>query len=194
MTSQEQGQGQDQEAEEWSEDYRFWGFKPDTHLPPKRPVDENGEIWPQFIKGIRCNNQAERDHRERINRDTEMMSETTDYQEDPRKRLLMSPPTTPPHIRQQAAVMNPSRHCLLDASWEGNEKSRTKIRKTKTKNRYVPRRPATRSTGIARLALHDRKGHVIVQKLFASEIMSFTAFVQEYVSAEIRSIVRPPTD
>ena len=179
-----------QEAEQevnWSE-YRLHVLAP-THYP--RPSQDNcdGETWPQRIQGYECGNQAERDRRQRLLRDADDISETTGFDDArERKQFIISPPSTPPLIRQQKMIVDPSRfpktktHTQTHTHTQARNTEVQKKAKARVSKRRAPRRPLTRSTGSARLALHHRKGHVIFRELFQSHVLTFETYLKDHVS------------
>ncbi|KAK3174029.1 hypothetical protein OEA41_001273 [Lepraria neglecta] len=138
------------------------------------PSRTDDEVWPQWVGPYPVHNQTQRDYQERIQRQAEDISETTGFGKvKERKHIMNSPPTTPPHVRTRKMIVDPSRFPKPQAS-------DTKIKKSTASKRPVPRRPITRSTGSARLALHPRKGHVIFRELFQSHVISFETYLQDH--------------
>ncbi|KAK3172318.1 hypothetical protein OEA41_005639 [Lepraria neglecta] len=145
-------------------------FKP-TNYPRARKTDD--EAWPQWVGPCLVQNQAERDFQERLQREAEDISETTEYGGiKERKQLMMSPSGTPPLVRTRTMIVNPSR-------FPKSQASDTKIKKVRASKRPAPRRPVTRSLRQnPRLALHPCKGRVIFG-LF-SKVTSFETYLQDH--------------
>ncbi len=151
----------------------FPGFERTYGPWPSKP---DSEVWPQWVHGHLCGGPAARDYQIQLHEETQYLSETTEEGEiNSRKLLLNSPPTTPPLDKKRKMIVDPSRFPKAQAS-------DTKIKKTKASKLPITHRPLTRSTGSACLALHSRKGYVIVRELSRPQVMSFETYLQEHVS------------
>lgn len=131
--------------------------------------------WPQWVRGYECGNLTERDRRERLLREAEGISETTEDQDSPRNQVMISPPTTPPNISNRKTVMDPSHFPKTQAS-------DTRIKKTKAFKRPAPRRPVTRSMVSEEVAFDSRKNHVKIRRLSQFPVMSFEQYLRSQVS------------
>lgn len=91
------------------------------------------------------------------------------------KRRPPSPPPTPPHLK--------NRKTLTTANGiQKSRKGKLAGQRSKRPPRYPPRRPVTRSHGLALVSLHSRKG-MLVTRLLAMDksVMSYEEYLRDWV-------------
>ncbi len=159
-------------------------------IPPAMTLHELWDWKDKWTKLARApTSQERRDLDECMRQENELGSETTYESDDPKELYMqtrrnfrkrpMSPPSTPPHLkgRKLPRTQDPSSE-LRDSSkvQKGGQK--------KQRSRIAPRRPMTRSWGIAGLSLHPhRKDHVLFWPTARRYIvLSHEKYLRDYVS------------
>lgn len=161
-----------------------------AEIPPVMTLHDLWDWKDKWSKLARApTSQERRDLDECMRQENELGSETTYESDDPKELYMenrrnsrkrpMSPPSTPPHLkgRKLSRTQDPISG-LQDSS---------KVQKSgqkKRPSRVAPRRPMTRSWGIAGLSLHPhRKGQVLFWLTSTRYVvMSHEKYLRDYVS------------
>ena len=92
----------------------------------------------------------------------------------------LSPPPTPPQCPKKIKRKNPDRV-------QKPQKPALTSKEIRRLKRKAPRRPRTRSMSLEPLALHSRKGYVIVKQFFGDYVArSYNDYWENYVSRNIK--------